>query len=269
MKFTLNSGFNVGNRAFFSIPNFVLAPGRLRNQRLVVAEIKVGSCRHIREIAPRMADVPPYEYDSSKSYAVVAFNPSLGDCRWGDIEKAGNEIKERLGALSRPAFLLDLTRLEFMGSSVVALIVKLWKAVQEKNGQMVVVNDSSMIGEVLEIAGLTRVWTVVDSHEEAEELLGVKTFTAASSMAIFFLAVLGWVAAAGALFFVLAPKKQLLDIDPQTAQIIAYTCGGVAIIAGLVATFRDRGVWRLLGILLVIVAAGVTVAEALGRVPNF
>ena len=216
-----------------------------------------------------MADVPPYEYDTSRSYAVVTFNPSLGDCRWGDIEKSGNEIKERLVALDRPKFLLDLTRLEYMGSSVVALIVKLWKAVKEKDGQMVVVNTSSMISEVLDIAGLTRVWTIVDTDEEAEKLLGVKTFTAASPMAIFFLAVLGWVTAAGALFFVLAPKKQLLEIDAQTAQMFAFTCGGVAVIAGLVATIRDRGVWRLLGILLVIIAAGVTTAEALGRVPNF
>jgi anti-anti-sigma factor len=216
-----------------------------------------------------MADVPPYEYNMAKGYAVVAFNPSLGDCRWGDIEKVGNEIKGQLVALDRPTFLLDLTRLEFMGSSVVALIVKLWKAAQEKEGDMVVVNSNSMIGEVLEIAGLTRVWKIVDSHEEAEQLLGVKSFTPASPMSIFFLAILGWVAAAGTLFFVVAPRKQLLQLDFQTAKTLAFTCGGVAIIAGLVAIIRDRGVWRLLGVLLVIIAAGVTIAEVLGRVPDF
>ena len=128
-----------------------------------------------------MADAPPYEYDTSKSYAVVAFNPSLGDCRWGDIELAGNEIKEKLAVLDHPNFLLDLTRLEFMGSSVVALIVKLWKSVQEKDGEMVVVNSSSMIGEVLEIAGLTRVWKIVDSHEEADIDLTIEAAVAFAS----------------------------------------------------------------------------------------
>jgi len=216
-----------------------------------------------------MADAPPYEFDTSKSYALVAFNPSLGDCRWADIELAGNEIKEKLAALDHPNFLMDLTRLEFMGSSVVALIVKLWKAVQEKNGKMVVVNSNSMIGEVLEIAQLTRVWEIVDSHEEAEHMLGVKKFSPASPMSTFFLAILGWVAAAGALLFVAAPRKQLLQLDPQTAKTLALTCGGVAIIAGLVAIFRDQGVWRLLGVLLVIIAAGVIIAEALDRIPAF
>ena len=216
-----------------------------------------------------MAEAPPYEFDTSKSYALVAFNPSLGDCRWDDIELAGNEIKEKLAALDHPNFLMDLTRLEFMGSSVVALIVKLWKAVQEKDGKMVVVNTNLMIGEVLEIAGLTRIWEIADSHEEAEHMLGVKKFSPASPMAAFFLAILGWVAAAGALLFVAAPRKQLLQLDPQTAETLALTCGGVAIIAGLVAIFRDQRVWRLLGVLLVIIAAGVTIAEALGRIPEF
>lgn len=214
-----------------------------------------------------MSQVPAYEYDTTKGYAVVAFNPSLSDCRWGDIEQVGVEIKERLVALDRPVFLLDLTRMEFMGSSIVALIVKLWKTTQEREGDMVVVNSSTMIGEVLEIAGLTRIWKIVDSRDEAEQMLGVKSFTPASPMARFFLAVLGWVSAAGALYFVVAPKKQMLQIDPQTAQILAFTCGGVAAIAGIVAAIRDRQVWRLLGILLVLVAVGVTVTAA-GFVPE-
>lgn len=214
-----------------------------------------------------MSQIPAYDFDTTKGYAVVSFNPSLSDARWGDIEQVGVELKERLVAQERPVFLLDLTRMEFMGSSIVALIVKLWKTTQEREGDMVVVNNSTMIGEVLEIAGLTRVWKIVDSRDEAEQMLGVKSFTPASPMSRFFLAVLGWVSAAGALYFVVAPKKQLLQIDPQTAQILAFTFGGIAAIAGIVAAIRDRQVWRLLGILLVLVAVGVSVAAA-GFIPE-
>ena len=185
-----------------------------------------------------MSDVSVYEYDTTKGYAVVSFNPPLSDCRWGEIEQVGTELKERLVALERPVFLLDLTRLEFMGSSIVALIVKLWKTTQENEGDMVVLNSSTMIAEVLEIAGLTRVWKIVDSRDEAERMLGVSSFTPASAVSRFLLAILGWVTAAGALLFVVAPKKQLFQIDPQTAEILTFTCGGVAIIAGLVAIVR-------------------------------
>jgi anti-anti-sigma factor len=209
-----------------------------------------------------MSHTTTYDYDTANGYVVVSFNPSLGDCRWGDIERVGAEIKERLIALDRPVFLVDLTRLEYMGSSMVALIVKLWKTTQEKNGDMVVVNSSTMIAEVLEIAGLTRIWKIVDSREAAERLLGVGSFGSASPMSRFFLAILGWVMAAGAAYFVVAPQKQLIAIDPKTAQILVYTCGCIAVIAGLVAAIRDQRVWRLLGILLVIVATGVVVAAA-------
>ena len=203
-----------------------------------------------------------YEFDTAKGYAVVAFTPSLNNCRWEEIERAGKELKERLVALDRPVFMLDLTQLDFMGSSAVALIVRLWKTTQEGKGEMVIVNTSSMIAEVLGIAGLTGIWNIVETHEEAEEILGEKSFSTASPMSRFFLAVLGWVTAAGALCFVTVDEKQLLDIDPQTARILALTCGGIAAIAGLVAAIRDREIWRALGVLLVLVAAGVTIAAA-------
>ncbi|MDA0282209.1 MAG: STAS domain-containing protein [Planctomycetota bacterium] len=209
-----------------------------------------------------MPHTTTYDYDTANGYVVVSFNPSLADCRWGDIEQVGTEIKQQLVALDRPVFFVDLTRLEYMGSSMVALIVKLWKTTQEKNGDMVVVNNSMMIGEVLEIAGLARIWNIVDSREAAEKLLGVGRFGPASPMSRFFLAILGWVMAAGAQYFVVAPQKQLIVIDPKTAQILVFTCGGIAVIAGLVAAIRDQRVWRLLGILLVIVATGVVVAAA-------
>jgi len=220
--------------------------------------------RLIREIAPRMSETASttYEFGTAKGYAVVALTPSLNSCRWEEIERAGTELKERIVALDRPVFMLDLTQLDFMGSSAVALIVRLWKTTQEGKGNMVVVNTSSMIAEVLEIAGLTRIWNIVETRKEAEGILRGNSFSSASPMARFFLAILGWVTAAGALFFVTAGEKQLLDIDPQTARMLTFTCGGIAAIAGLVAAIRDRQIWRALGVLLVLVAAGVTIAAA-------
>lgn len=211
-----------------------------------------------------MSQTPAYDFENGDRFAVVSFNPPLSDCRWGDIEEIGTELKDRLSDMDCPRFLLDLTKLEFMGSSIVALIVKLWKTTQEKGGDMVVVNKSSMIGEVLEIAGLSRVWKIVDSREDAEEMLGGKGFSPVSPMTRFFLAILGWVTAAGALCFVLAPRKELIQIEPQVAQGLAFTCGGIAIIAGLVSAIRDRGAWRLLGILLVLVAGGLIGAAVFG-----
>ena len=201
-----------------------------------------------------MSDDAPYDFQPLKNYAVVSFNPALGDCKWGDIERVGNELRDQLALLSKPVFLLDLSKLDYMGSSVVALIVKLWKTAQERDGDMVVVNTNSMIREVLDIAGLSRVWTIVGSRDEAEEILGGGAFNETSSGTRFLLAILGWVAAAGAAGAAVVRVRGIEGLDPQVAQLLGVICGAIACLAGLVSAIRDSGLWRVLGILLVVLA---------------
>ncbi len=61
-----------------------------------------------------------------------------------------------------------------MGSAMVALIVRLYKAVNGRNGQMVVVNQHELVLEVLKLAGLTKLWTIVENRDKAYAALGVK-----------------------------------------------------------------------------------------------
>lgn len=212
-----------------------------------------------------MSESSAYDFETARGYSIIAFNKGLGDARWGDIEQVGNELKERIAALDRPVFMLDLSRMEFMGSSIVALIVRLWKTVQENQGGMVVVNSSNMTKEVLEIAGLNRIWTIVATREEAASLLSQPPFQKASGLSAFFLAILGWVAAAGAVGLLLMRQRQIeiMDgLDGERTQILAYCCAGVAAIVGLVAAFRDTRIWRVLGILLILVAGSLVALAA-------
>ena len=186
-----------------------------------------------------MSDAAPYDFQLLKNYAVVSFNPMLGDCKWGDIERVGNELRDQLAQLKKPVFLLDLSKLEYMGSSVVALIVKLWKTAQEREGDMIVVNTNGMIREVLDIAGLSRVWTIVGSRDEAEEILGGGAFNEASSATRFLLAILGWVAAAGSVGAAVIRARGLEALDPQVAQMLGVVCGAIACLAGLVSAISD------------------------------
>lgn len=210
--------------------------------------------RRIAETAPRMTESASYELEEGRGFALVAFKPSIADARWGEIEQVGTELKERLGTSDSPILLVDLTQLQFMGSSVVALIVKLWKATTELDGGMVVINTSNVIHEVLDIAGLTRLWTIVETREEAERVITKPPFRPPSMLPTYMLAVFGWVVAAGASGLIAALQKNLLTIDPTVARAIAIGCGALAAIAGLISSVRDTGVWRVLGGLLVFVA---------------
>lgn len=209
-----------------------------------------------------MSETAAYEFEEGRGFTVVAFNPSIADATWGDIEQVGTDIKERIESATPPVFLVDLTRLQYMGSSVVALIVKLWKAAGERNGGIVVINSSSVIHEVLDIAGLTRLWTIVESREEAETVITRPPFREPSKMTTYLLSVFGWVAAAGASGLIAGQQKQMFAIESDVTKAVALVCAGLAAITGITSTVRDTGFWRVLGALLMFVA-GTLVATAI------
>lgn len=115
-----------------------------------------------------------YRIETTDGCWVITVLPELNDKQWADIEKVGSEIVDRLSNAQSPRFIVDLTPLSYMGSAMVALIVRLYKSVTGRGGQMVVVNQHELVFEVLKLAGLTKLWTIVDSREKAFASLGVK-----------------------------------------------------------------------------------------------
>lgn len=114
----------------------------------------------------------PYRLELDHRRAVVALLPELNEVPWADIERVGSEILAKLQPLASPNLLVDLCALNYMGSAQVALVVRMFKTVKEKNGKMVVANRDPMVLEVLTLAGLNKVWTIVDSRERAMSMLG-------------------------------------------------------------------------------------------------
>lgn len=114
----------------------------------------------------------PYRLELDQRRAVVALLPELNEVPWADIERVGSEILAKLQPLASPHLLVDLCALNYMGSAQVALVVRMFKTVKEKNGKMVVANRDPMVLEVLTLAGLNKVWTIVDSRERAMSMLG-------------------------------------------------------------------------------------------------
>lgn len=119
-----------------------------------------------------------YRFEEADDFCTVVLLPELNKAPWGDIDNIGTSVLERMNARltagrSKPGFIVDLSALNYMGSAMVALVVRLWKAAREKNARMVVVNDDPMVLEVLELAGLTQVWTIVQTRQDALKTLGV------------------------------------------------------------------------------------------------
>lgn len=204
-----------------------------------------------------------FNFVENPGHAVLAFDESLSEAKWEEIEALGGTLKQKISAMARPVFIVDLSKLTFMGSSIVALIVKLWKASQERDGGMVVVNQHAVVKDVLDVSGLTKVWTIVRTRDEATAIISRPPFALPSNMPTFFLAILGWIAAAGSVGFVLAKTKQLTALTPETAQLLAFGCAGFAGLIGIVSALRNvPKLWKALGLSLVCVA-GCLVAAAI------
>lgn len=122
----------------------------------------------------------PYYFEQGNGYSVITLTPQLNDAQWSDIEKVGSDLLEQLKNQKSNAFIVDLSSLNYMGSAMVALIVRLWKSVKDEKGRMVVVNREKLVYEVLELAGLHKIWTIVETREEAIRKLGFRPATSSS-----------------------------------------------------------------------------------------
>lgn len=200
-----------------------------------------------------------YNLQISSSHAVLRLEPEIGRAAWGDIERVGNELISSVQEEKSPAWLIDLSELEYMGSALVALVVRLWKAVQTGGGKVVVVCGHGMPEEVLRLAGLDKVWTITSTYEDGLRQLGVRApaSSTAGGGTFFVPAVLGLLLAiTGGVVLGMLLGGQQLDRKIVLGGVMGG--GGLAVLFGLFALIRGRAWGRALGGLAAL--AGIAVA---------
>jgi len=119
-----------------------------------------------------MSNSAPYRIELDRQRAIVSLLPALNEVAWADIERIGTEALGQLAELKNPRLVIDLTALNYMGSAQVALVVRLYKSIKERDGKMVVANRHPLVLEVLTLAGLNKLWTIVEDRNTALKLLG-------------------------------------------------------------------------------------------------
>lgn len=176
-------------------------------------------------------------------YAVIAFPAELATAHMAEVRDAGLQIIEQLSTVREPACLVDLSALDYMGSSLVASVVRIWKAVKAQNGRMVVVSSNERITDILRATGLTKVWTIVGTFEEGVHALGCSPEAKVEKRERRLLTFVGPLALAGA---VVAAGARLTPALAERGQppfwMMAVLCGLAFLSAGI-SLFRERG-WQ-------------------------
>jgi anti-anti-sigma factor len=218
-----------------------------------------------------------YRFEQFDGYAVITLLPQLNDSQWADIEKVGTELVDRLKSTDQPRFLVDLTLLNYMGSAMVALIVRLWKSVKDtKKGRMVVVNQHEMVFEVLKLAGLHKVWTIVQTREEGQKALGVSSRGGASSPVSYSSAategnvmwtVVGLVSVVvGGIGLVLLLTQSPV-VSQRAALLIVVAAAALGLIVGMISAVKETD-WRQKVGIGVVVASVILVLAGILMTPG-
>lgn len=107
-----------------------------------------------------------------ESVCTLELLPELNKVQWSEIDSIGSEVLSSLESRKHPHVIVDLSALNYMGSAMVALIVRVWKAASSRKGKLSVVCPHPIVKEVLQLAALDKHWTITDSMEQARLSVG-------------------------------------------------------------------------------------------------
>lgn len=102
----------------------------------------------------------PCSIKTAKSHIEVKLTPEIVSESWENIESSANLVLQECEKRKQPVCLIDLSALNYMGSSIVAMLVRVWKGVRKTNGNMVVVVVHPVVRETITLAGLDKIWTL-------------------------------------------------------------------------------------------------------------
>lgn len=200
-----------------------------------------------------------YEFEQFSDHGLLVLKPPMNDAQWSEIEKAGDEVLHDLESINSPNLIVDLSELEFIGSAMVALVVRIWKIVKGKKAQMVVVNRNPMVLEVFKISKLDDVWTIVEYREDAMFELGVSPEAKTQKRESNLLTVVAVLAAIGGAVALGIHRASPGLLSPGIVQILAFGLAGLGILAGMWVLFMSVGGRRAVGAVAMIVSLAVLV----------
>lgn len=112
-----------------------------------------------------------YSLTETRHRLHVALKRATSNAEWASIEAAGRAVLDEIGKRRHRRLILDLSELEYIGSSTIAFLMRIWKHVHEFKGEMLVVIADERVFEIIKLSGLTKVWTIFDTLEEADQHL--------------------------------------------------------------------------------------------------
>lgn len=179
-----------------------------------------------------------------EGFWLVSFPEELARARPSEVRNIGDSILQKLSESNPNHCLVDLSPLPTLGSSLVASIVRIWKAISQHDGQMVVVAPSPEQREVLRVTGLNNVWTVAPTMEAGIHHLGFSKeakVVKRERRLLVLVSTFSLLNAAAAVIIRILPQ---LEGYKQPNNTLVFAILGLTVLTSTICLFRERG-WRL------------------------
>jgi anti-anti-sigma factor len=102
---------------------------------------------------------------------LFAATPTLENLDYSLEEQVATLIMSPIRRQELPMVVFDLSAVDYFGSMFLALLLRCWKTVQAKGGEMVLSGVSDRAKELLRITSLDMVWPIYGTRREAMEAL--------------------------------------------------------------------------------------------------
>ncbi len=224
-------------------------------------EIEVPAVEADADVAVSEYTGVPIKFQHQKRFDSVQFFPVCMTMSWMDVEAATTEVIRQLNESENRSVMVDMGQMQMINSGLIASLVRIWKAMKERNGQFSIVSPNEQVTDVLKTAGLWKLWSVVEDREEAVYELGVSRAAITENRErrfLVFVAVPCSIIAALALVLMLLKRTEVMGVNAQLAAL-QFASAGVA--TGLISIVKDSGKQRILSCCAV--ALGVLVLSSL------
>jgi anti-anti-sigma factor len=200
-----------------------------------------------------------YDFERQRCYTRFALRPGLNAFHWEDVEKSADQMLANLNSAGAQPVIIDLTPLDYLGSAQLALLVRLWKAIRERQGQMVVEVTAPVVREVMKTAGLHTLWQFTESRVDSFRALGLQDDGRPKLSLIW--PTVGLVALVGAAVGLYVSLAHSDLLDGRDSLYVQLGLSAVAVVTGTWTAIRGAGARHGLGIGMAVAGAILAVVE--------
>lgn len=114
-----------------------------------------------------MSDTDPFDVTLVSGITFAAFRPNYTQIDEAHVDLVNRALLDLVTSVEPPALVLDMTHVDFFGSSFIEAMFRAWKRLQTRPGaKFAICGLKPYCREVLEVTHLDKLWTICATCDE-------------------------------------------------------------------------------------------------------